>query len=110
MIHPQDAELMYDGPLPAHVRAGLDANAPRRFLAEDHATPDANAVRLTPKPAAVLARMVRVMAAYAERGGLTEQDLGRAGFTDAEIAAHGTEALRQMLLRCPGLASLEFAA
>lgn len=105
MIHPDDAALMYDGPIPADVRAHFDLNAPRLF-AGDHA----NAVRLIPKPGAVRARMVQVMAIYAVRGGFTEADLARHGFTPAEIETHKAQAMRDMLHGNQPLLTMEMPA
>ncbi len=105
MIHPDDAALMYDGAIPPAVRAQFDSRAPRMFRSGDAGLP-----RIAPKPAVVRARMAQVMATYAERGGLTEQDLARAGFTTAEIEAHKADALRLMLFAHPTLLSLEMPA
>lgn len=105
MIHPDDAALMYDGPIPAAVRAQFDTRAPRMF-----ATGRTVAVRVKPKPEVVRWRMALVMATYAERGGLSEQDLTRAGFTTDEIEKHKADAFRLMLWRNPTLASMEMPA
>lgn len=105
MIHPDDAALMYDGAIPAAVRAQFDPRAPRMFRSGAVELP-----RIVPKPAAVRARMAQVMATYAERGGLTEQDLLRAGFTADEIDAHKADALRLMMFTHPTLMSLEMPA
>lgn len=105
MIHPDDAALIYDGAIPAAVRAQFDSRAPRMFKSDAPQLP-----RIVPKPAAVRARMVQVMASYAERGGLGEQDLQRAGFSDAEIAEHKGEAMRLMLFANPALLTLEMPA
>lgn len=97
-----DAELAYDGVIPPGT---IVDGTPSRF--------QANAVRLvkvTPKPEAVLARMVVIMAQYMACGCATEGDLERAGFTPGEIREHRAEAVRLAYFKNPTMLSLEFAA
>lgn len=96
-----DAELMFDGPIPAGV---IDDTLPSRLRAP---------VRIgavTLKPAAVRARMVRALLRLLPTGCVTEADLERAGFTADEIRAHRATALAYALLIFPTLETMELPA
>ncbi len=103
MMSFHDAQLTYDGRIPAGV---VDPAAPDAFRA-------ANAVRIgkvTPKPDAVRARLVKAMTLLAGAGAITEHDLARLGFTAAEIRDHAADALRQVMIENPTFSTIEWAA
>lgn len=103
MLSRRDAELAYDGRIPAGV---VDPNAPDIFTVNPHA----RIGKVTIKPEAVRARMVRAVFMLAGAGLVTEGDLLRAGFTKTEIAAHGADAIRQVMVENPTFATIEWAA
>lgn len=98
-----DAELFYDRGIP---RGAVDPNAPDRLR-------PANRVRLVnvrEKPASIVRRMVDALAMLAGSNLATEDALKRFGFTPAQIAEHGTAAVRQMILENPTLPLIEWGA
>lgn len=103
MMSFHDAQLTYDGRIPAGV---VDPAAADAFRVQAHA----RIGKVTPKPDAIRARMVKAMTMLAGAGAITEYDLQRAGFTAAEIRDHAADALRQVMIENPTFSTIEWAA
>jgi hypothetical protein len=98
-----DAHLFYERAIPA---GAVDPSLPDRFTTAPRARTRLANVR--EKPEAIVARMAKALAMLAGSNNATIYALKPLGFSDAEIAAHGPDALRKMIVDNPTLPSLEW--
>jgi hypothetical protein len=93
----RDAELFYDGPIPAGV---INDALPDRLAV----TTPVRIGAVTEKPASIVARMATCIATLAtDRGVVETRDLKRLGFSEEQIDRHGQAAIAQAMHANPML-------
>lgn len=99
-----DAQLYYDRSIPKGV---VDASLPDAIVSPRARVRIAN---IKEKPDALIARMAKALAMLAGSNNATIYALKPLGFSDAEIATYGADALRKMMVDNPTLPSIEWGA